>query len=360
MRDFNYSALAEKLWDTETVNYLSLIHEYKGKQDLYILQKPGEMARMAEITRFESTEASNRIEGIETSETRLKALAQGKATPKNQSENELAGYLDVLDTIFEKQDYIPVRSNYIQQLHHEMMHYTGNSAGGTYKTRQNYVQEIHADGSSFIRFTPVSPKETEACMNSICESYRKVIGEHRIDPLLVIPVFLADFLCIHPFSDGNGRISRLLTLLLLNQAGFQIGRYISLDRHIERTKEAYYDALAAASDGWYAGTNDQETFTKYMLGIILASYREFDSKMEALRLPDEKGNATVKASVTDIVRSAVQTRIGKFTKTELMSQCPTISRSSVEAALREMIANGEIQKFGSSRSTYYVRSDALE
>ena len=360
MREFNYSVLAEKLWDTGIMNYTNLIHEYKGKQDLYIRQKPAELEKMVEIAKIQSTEASNKIEGIVTTASRIQALVREKTTPRNRDEYEIAGYRDVLNTIHENKDYIPIRSSYILQLHRDLMQYTGSNMGGTYKNTQNYIQEKRADGTTFVRFTPVPPYETERCMNAICENYRKVIDEQKIDPLLVIPVFLADFLCIHPFNDGNGRMSRLLTLLMLYQAGYQVGRYISIEKHIERTKDAYYDSLALASQGWHEGKNNPEPFIRYMLGVVLACYREFESRVDVLSKPDENGKTLVKSSATEIVRAAVRSRIGKFTKTEIMNICPTISRSSVEASLRELIANGEIQRFGSGRATYYIRADAIQ
>lgn len=359
MREFNYSVLAEKMWDTETVNYTNLIHEYKGKQDLYIRQKPVELEKLVEIAKIQSTESSNRIEGIVSTSSRIQALVKEKTTPRNRDEYEIAGYRDVLNTIHENHDYIPVRSNYILQLHRDLMQYTGSNLGGSYKITQNYIKERRSDGTEIIRFTPVAPYETEPCMLAICENYQRLIEEQKVDPLLIIPVFLTDFLCIHPFNDGNGRMSRLLTLLMLYQAGYQVGRYVSIEKHIEKTKDAYYDALELASQGWHEGKGNPEPFTKYMLGVILACYREFESRVDALSKPDKNGKVLVKSSATDIVRAAVESRIGKFTKTEIMNICPTISRSSVEAGLRELIAKGEIQRFGTGRSTFYVRSDAL-
>ena len=359
MRKFDYCALSEKLWDTEILNYTNLIHEYKGKQDLYIRQKPVELEKLLEIAKIQSTESSNRIEGIVTTASRIRALVKEKTTPRNRDEYEIAGYRDVLNTIHENHDHIPLRSNYILQLHRDLMQYTGSNLGGSYKITQNYLQETRADGTTFIRFTPVPPYETEPCMHAICESYQRVINEQKIDPLLVIPVFLTDFLCIHPFNDGNGRMSRLLTLLLLYQAGYQVGRYISIEKHIEKTKDSYYNALELASQGWHEEKGDPEPFLKYMLAVILACYREFESRVDALSKPDESGKVLVKSSATDIVRAAVESRIGKFTKTEIMNICPTLSRSSVEAGLRELITSGEIQRFGSGRSTYYLRSDAI-
>lgn len=359
MRGFDYSFLENRLWDTEIVNYTNLIHEYKGKQELYIRQKPAELEKLVEVAKIQSTESSNRLEGIGTTSRRIKALMQEKTAPRNRDEKEIAGYRDVLNTIHENHDYIPIRSNYILQLHRDLMQYTDSALGGKYKVSQNYVTEKRTDGSEFIRFTPVAPYETEPSMIAACEAYQRAIDAHKVDPLLIIPVFLTDFLCIHPFNDGNGRMSRLLTLLLLYQTGYLVGRYISVEKHIEKTKDAYYDVLQEVSQGWHDGNSNYDAFIKYMLGVILACYREFEARVDVLSKPDENGKTYVKSSALDIVRAAIETRFGKFTKTELMNLCPTLSRSSVEESLRVLIANGEIQRFGSGRATYYLRSDAL-
>ncbi|MBQ4396173.1 MAG: Fic family protein [Clostridia bacterium] len=357
MKAFDYTLLAKQRWDTEVMNYTNLIHEYKGKQDLYLRQKPVELERLVDIAKIQSTESSNRIEGIVTTASRIQALVTEKTTPRNRGESEIAGYRDVLNTIHENYAYIPLQSNYILQLHRDLMQYTGNP-GGVYKNAQNYLQETKPDGTTFIRFTPVPPFETEPSVIAICDSYRKVTEQRLVDPLLVIPVFIADFLCIHPFCDGNGRMSRLLTLLLLYQSGYQVGKYISMEKHIEKTKDAYYDALERASYGWHEGQEDSEPFIKYMLGVILACCREFEERVDVLHQPGRNGKVPVKSSAIDIVRAAVKSRVGGFTKTEILNICPTISRSSVESGLRELIATGEIQKFGNGKSTYYLRSDA--
>ena len=359
MRTFDYNALADKRWDVETINYLSQIHEYRGKQQLYLRQKPAALERLVEIAKVQSIESSNRIEGIVTTSTRIQALASQKTTPRNRDESEIAGYRDVLNTIHENHEYIPLRSNYILQLHRDLMQYTGSDLGGKYKITQNYLQETMADGSTFIRFTPVAPYETEPSMIAICDSYQKALDQRKIDPLLLIPVFITDFLCIHPFNDGNGRMSRLLTLLLLYQADYLVGRYISIEKHIEKTKAAYYDALEAASQGWHEEQGDPEPFIKYMLGVILACYREFEDRVDALSKPDESGKVLIKSNATDIVRAAVESRIGKFTKTDIYNICPSLSRSSVELGLRELLKNDEICKFGAGRATYYIRTDAI-
>lgn len=360
MRTFDYSILAKKTWDNEILNYTNLIHEYKGKQDLYIRQKPTELDKLVEIAKVQSVESSNRIEGIVTTSTRIQAIVKDKTTPRNRDEYEIAGYRDVLNTIHESYKYIPLESRYILQLHRNLMQYSPNKEGGVFKSSQNYLQETREDGSTFIRFTPAAPYETPAYIDAICDSYRMTVSQNTVDPLLLIPVSITDFLCIHPFSDGNGRMSRLLTLLLMYQAGYNVGKYISIEKHIEKTKPSYYDALQLASQGWHEGKNDPTPFIKYMLGVILGCYREFEERVEVLSKPDESGRVLVKSSATDIVRAAVESKIGKFTKHDILIICPTLSRSSVEAGLRELLATSEIKRFGQGRGTYYLRSDALQ
>ena len=196
------------------------------------------------------------------------------------------------------------------------MQYTDSALGGQYKVTQNYLEETRADRTKFIRFTPVAPYETEPCVVAACNAYQKAIDGQKIDPLLILPVFITNFLCIHPFNDGNGRMSRLLSLLLLYQSGYVVGRYISVEKHIEKTKGAYYEALEEASQGWHEGNGNPDPFIKYMLGVILACYREFEMRVDALNKADENGKGLVKSSALDIVKAAIETRIGKFTKTE--------------------------------------------
>lgn len=358
MRDFDYTFLLNKNWDNEIINYTNLIHEYKGKQELYLRQKPVELEKLVEIAKVQSTESSNRIEGIVTTSSRIQALVRDKTTPRNRDEKEIAGYRDVLNTIHESHDYIPLRSNYILQLHRNLMQYTDSALGGKYKVTQNYLVETKEDGTQFVRFTPVPPYETETCVIAICDAYQKITDIQKIDPLLTIPVFITDFLCIHPFNDGNGRMSRLLTLLLLYHSGYIVGRYISIEKHIEKTKNAYYDALEESSKNWHEGNADYSAFIKYMLGVILASYREFEMRVDALSKPDESGRSLVKSSAIDIVKVAIETKIGKFTKTEILNICPTLSKSSVELALKKLIKQGEIKKYGAGKGTYYLRSEA--
>ena len=363
MRQFDYKKYKKYCWDNEILNYLSQIHEYKGKQELFLRQKPVEMEKLVEVAKVQSIESSNRIEGIITSSTRIGQLAREKTTPRNRDEREIAGYRDVLNTIHESYEYIPVSGNIMLQLHRDLMLYSETADGGRYKISQNYLKETKGDGTEVIRFTPVAPYETEPCINAICSDYNAMIEDASVDPLLIIPVFLHDFLCIHPFSDGNGRMSRLLTLLLLYKAGYIVGKYISIEKHIEKTKDAYYDALEAASAGWHEEEDDPTIFVKYMLGVILACYREFENRVNILSgttivsetETGKKKVITIKSKAYDIVKASVDAKVGKFSKREIVNICPSISEKSVEAALKKLLDEKYIVKHGSGKGTFYSK-----
>ena len=344
MRAFDYMFLRKKAWDNEIINYLSQIHELKGKQTVYLRQKPDVLEKLVEIAKIQSTESSNAIEGIRTTETRLRQLMQEKTTPRSRDEKEIAGYRDALNTVHENFEYIPLTPNYILQLHKIMFSHTDSAFGGSYKNVQNYISATTADGKTFTLFTPLAPFETPEAVQSLCDAYNLAVGEGKTDALLLIPCFIHDFLCIHPFIDGNGRMSRLLTTLLLYRSGYEIGRYISLEAKIADTKSDYYDALEASQTGWHEGNDDPTPFIKYLLGTIVAAYRDFEERMEL-----------VAPSPLDTVRNAIKTRIGKFTKSEIAGLCTSMSAASVERHLKALCKSGEIEKHGGGRSTYYIR-----
>ena len=344
MRQFDYTKLKDQLWDTEVVNYLSQIHEAKGKQMLYLRQKPEQLDRLVEIAKIQSTEASNEIEGIRTTETRLRQLMSEKAAPRNRDESEIAGYRDALRVVHESFEYTPLTPNYILQLHKIMFRHTDSAFGGSFKNVQNYISATNADGKAYTLFTPLAPYETPPAIQEICDAYNRAVGEGKVDPLILIPVFIHDFLCIHPFLDGNGRMSRLLTTLLLYRAGYEVGKYISLEAKIAKNKGAYYDALELSQTGWHEEKDDPTPFIKYLLGTIISAYRDFEDRMEIISPSSE-----------DTVRKAVESRIGKFTKRAITELCPNISASTVERNLRAMVNNGELEKQGAGKSTVYIR-----
>lgn len=347
MHQFDYSKLKESSWDGEVLSFVAQIREYKGKQELYLRGKPVELERLIEVAKIQSTDSSNRIEGIGTSSARMRDLVQERTTPKNRDEQEIAGYRDVLNTIHESYEYIPLKGDVILQLHRDLLAYTDKTFGGKFKNTQNYISETYTDGSSFTRFTPLAPLETPVAVDAICLSYQQARENQVIDPLILIPIFICDFLCIHPFNDGNGRLSRLLTALLLYQSGFIVGKYISMEQKIEKSKDTYYDVLDKVSSGWHEGKNDCIPFIKYFLGIVLNCYRDFETRL---------GSVESKSKAYEIVRKTVGNTLGVFTKTQILELCPSIGSSSVEAALKRLKEEGFILRQGSGRSTTYIRN----
>lgn len=346
MRTFNYSQIKDLKWDSDVLGLIAAIYKEAGKQELYLKQRPEELEKLVEIAKIQSTEASNAIEGIVTTNTRIKQLVAEKTTPKNRDEQEIAGYRDVLGIIHESFDAIPITTNYIFQLHKILYSHMNNPVAGRTKSVQNYISATYSDGRVKTLFTPLDPFETPAALESICNEYNRVIGNLEAEPLIAIPIFIHDFLCIHPFNDGNGRMSRLLTTLLLYRSGFYVGKYISLEARIAKNKDLYYDALAKSQIGWHEGTEDVVPFIKYLLGTILAAYKDFADRFALVE---------TKLSALEIVRRASMNKIGRFNKQDIREQCPSLSISSIEGALRKLIELGELKREGSGKSICYYR-----
>ena len=346
MRAFHFKAEYNQLLTPEVVAYLTQIHEYKGQQNLFIEAEADTLSSLLEVARIQSTEASNRIEGIITTDDRLKKIVREKTMPKTRSEKEIAGYRDVLATIHESHDYIPPKPSVILQLHRDLYKYSGKSIGGSFKNSDNVIAEELPDGQQLVRFKPVPAWETPEAIAALCNAFQETMQDAELDPLLLIPIFILDFLCIHPFNDGNGRMSRLLTLLLLYRSGYIVGKYISIEKLISDTKETYYEALQASSYNWHEGTNDYAPFVTYMLGILVAAYRDFESRIERL--------TTKGLSKPDRVREIIRNHLGKITKSEIVAQCPDISQITVQRALADLLKNGEITKLSGGRYTAYV------
>ena len=351
MRGFDYSKFEHQVWNTDILNLVAKIHERKGRQDLFVRQKPVELDRLVEIAKIQSTEASNKIEGIVTTSARMKQLFEEKTAPKNRDEDEIMGYRDVLNTIHESNAYIPVKPDYILQLHRDLLKRSGVSYGGKFKNVQNYISETKSDGMVVTRFTPISPFDTPEAVSNLCAAYERAVLSEKIDALILIPAFICDFLCIHPFNDGNGRMSRLLTLLLLYKSGYSVGKYISIEKQIEKTKDRYYNTLEASDEGWHEGKNNPVPFIRYMLHVILACYTEFEERVGLM------GESNAKSSAYDIVKKYAQEKIGTFTSAEVLEHCPMLGRSSVLAALKQLTAEGLIKRNGSGRSTFYIRAE---
>lgn len=346
MRDFNYSLISKKTWDSEILGYIAAIYKEAGKQEMYLKQRPEELEKLVEIAKIQSTEASNAIEGIVTTNTRIKQLVKEKTTPKNRAEEEIAGYRDVLNIIHESFDAISLTQNIILQLHKIMYSHMNNPMAGRTKNVQNYISATYPDGKVKVVFTPLDPFETPAALDKICEEYNRVIGNNELEPLIAIPVFIHDFLSIHPFNDGNGRMSRLLTTLLLYRSGFYVCKYISLEAKIAEHKDLYYEALGISQEGWNEGNDDPVPFIKYLLSIILAAYKDFEDRFKIIE---------EKLPAIDIVRKAVNNKIGWFSKQDIRELCPSLSVSSIEGALRKLIELGEIRREGNGKNNKYVR-----
>lgn len=346
MRDFHYTATREQKWDSEILGLIAAIYKEAGKQEMYLKQRPEELEKLVEIAKVQSTEASNAIEGIVTTSTRIRQLVEEKTAPRNRDEQEIAGYRDALNIIHENFDAIPITRNYILQLHKVLYSHMNNPMAGQTKSVQNYISATYPDGHTETLFTPLAPFETPEALDRICDEYNRVIGNMEAEPLIVIPIFIHDFLCIHPFNDGNGRMSRLLTTLLLYRNGFYVGKYISLEAKIAKNKDLYYAALRQAQEGWHEGTEDAVPFIKYLLGIILSAYRDFEDRFS---LVEQKKPAL------ETVRQATLNKIGRFSKQDIRELCPALSVSSIEGALRKLVASGELKREGNGKNTCYYR-----
>lgn len=348
MREFNYSKIKNQKWDSEIMGLIAAIYKEVGKQELYLKQRPEQLEKLVEIAKVQSTEASNAIEGIVTTNTRIRQLVEEKTTPKNRNEQEIVGYRDVLSLIHESFDVIPISRNYILQMHKILYSHMNNPMAGKTKNVQNYISATYPDGHTEILFTPLPPYETSEALDRICEEYNRVIGNMELEPLIAIPIFIHDFLCIHPFNDGNGRMSRLLTTLLLYRSGFYVGKYISLEAKIAKNKDLYYDALSKAQNGWHEGKENAVPFIKYLLGTLLSAYKDFEERCALVG---------TKLPALETVRRAAANKIGRFTKQDIRELCPSLSISSIEGALRKLVDLGELKREGAGKNTCYYRVD---
>ena len=346
MRNFDYTKAAEKLLTPVIVQMLGILHEYKGRQNFLVEVHPDEVKALVDVAMIQSTGASNRIEGIFSTDKRLAELVRMKAEPHDRDEQEIAGYREVLATIHENYEYMTPSANVILQLHRMLYSYCENITGGTYKNSDNVIAETDAAGNQKARFIPVPAWQTPDAMNEMCSCFSQAWNEDKTDKLLLIPMFILDFLCIHPFNDGNGRMSRLLTLMLCYKAGYVTGKYISIEMLIEKSKETYYETLQSSSYRWHENENNYEPFVKYYLGVLIKACNEFESRVEYLRY---KG-----ISKPQRIRAVIEQKAGRITKKEIMNLCPDISRVTIERTLTDLVKNGCIKKVGAGPSTGYV------
>ena len=346
MRRFEYGQIQSLSWDMDILSLIAGIYRANGKEEVLLSQSPAILDSLVQLAKVQSTEASNAIEGIVTTSTRLRQLVADKIIPRNRDEQEIMGYRDALNVIHERYDSISLSRNHILQLHKILYNYQFNARGGQLKSVQNYISATYPDGHTEGLFTPLAPYETTEALDQICTEYNRVVGNGEVEPLLAIPIFIHDFLCIHPFNDGNGRMSRLLTTLLLYRSGFMVGKYVSLEAKIAANKDMYYAALRESSDAWYGESSSPRAFIRYWLQMLLAAYHDFE---------DRSALIVNSGSVMNQVQAAIDRHLGAFTKQDIREWCPNISDSTIEGAVRTLVKKGSIQRKGGGRSTYYVK-----
>ncbi|KAB7791387.1 Fic family protein [Bifidobacterium leontopitheci] len=353
MRGFDYIASAASLLTPRTTSLLTAIHEEKGRRNTQSV-RPDILATLTTVARVQSIDTSNRIEGISTSDRRLDAIVADKVTPRNRAEEEIAGYRDVLAVIHESHDYIPPTPNVILQFHRDLFRHTPLAFAGRFKDTDNIIVERDATGESRVRFAPLSALATPELVSRICDAYAEALRDAHTDSLLVTAMFTLDFTCIHPFNDGNGRMSRLLTLLLLYRNGYDVGKYISVEHLIEKSKDTYYEALAASTTGWNDGTNDYAPFANYLLGVILAAYKEFDTRISIASGPGHTSDGSRPTKAQRIAR-LIDNTLAPLSKADIIAKLPDISVTTVERTLKALQDDGVIMKIGSGRATRYAR-----
>ncbi len=347
MKSLTPSYLEGLSFHSEQVSVLRALGEFRGKQELYARQTPETLKSLQTVAVIESVESSNRIEGIEAPRERVQAVVLKRSRPSGRSELEIAGYRDALEMIHESAQYMSFRVNIVKQLHGLLYRYVAQE-GGRYKATQNDIVERLPDGTiTRVRFRPLSPVETPQAMEDLCSRYHEAIHDLQVEPLIAIPLAVLDFLCIHPFADGNGRTARLLTLLLLYHFNYRVGHYISLERLFEQTKEGYYRSLEASSQKWHRAEHDPYPWLQYFWGILLAAYKEFEQRVTSVR--GDHG------SKSDMIRAAVKRRLAPFAISEIERELPHVSRDLVRLVLRQLRDEGVLRSTGKGRGAKWVK-----
>lgn len=329
------------------VRSLRLLGEYRGKEELYRAQMPQALETLRQVAIIQSTESSNRIEGVTAAPRRFRELMAEKTRPHDRSEQEIAGYRDVLNTIHANHGGMGLTPNLVRQLHRDLFKYT-DQLGGEWKDSPNRITERHPDGSLAVRFEPVAPHLVPGAMDDLHAQWKERLEAREVDALLLIPTYVLDFLCIHPFRDGNGRLARLLTLLILYQAGYDVGRFISLERLVEESKESYYDALHASSQGWHQGEHSLRPWTEYVLGVLIAAYRELEQRIGSM--------TAARGAKTEMVLEAIQHFQGDFSAAELQAQCPHVGIDLIRRLLGRERKAGRLERLGGGRGARWRRN----
>lgn len=323
------------------------IAEYKGKQELYAKQSPQVLKTLLETALIESAESSNRIEGVTVDHARLKPLIIGHSKPRDRSEEEVAGYRKALELIHTKHKNLRITPETIKELHRLCRGESWDA--GKWKEKDNDIIRKHADGRVEVIFKPVSAAKTPEMMKQLCLSYEHSISQLKYPDLYAVACLVLDFLSIHPFRDGNGRVSRLLTLLALYQHGFMVGKYISVERIVEQSKETYYETLNKSSQKWHEAKHNVIPWFNYFLGTVLAAYKEFEERAENIK--------PGRGAKTQIVTQAIERQVGEFAISEIERECSGVSRPMIRVILEGLRAKGKIEVLGTGRSARWRKRD---
>ena len=346
MHIFDYGKPLELLLSPEIISLIVAIHEYKGRQEYLLTAKEEVLGALEEVSREKSVAASNRIEGVSTPEYRLRDLFDDDDKPRNEDERAICAYRECFTYVLENYETLRPTPEDILNLHRKLFKQL-SASGGSWKSEDSTITEIDGEGRESVRFRTVIATETPMAMNLLCDAYNKAIDLGRFNPLLLAVVFVFDFLCIHPFQDGNGRMSRLLALLLTCHSGYMVGKYVSVDKIVEETRADYYEALRASSRGWHENTNNLKPYVEYILGVILKAYQEFAARLDGLVYEH--------TSKSDRIRNVIAAAEGAISKREILEKCPDISVVTVAVALKRLCDEGVIYKTGNGRNAAYVR-----
>lgn len=344
MKSFEAAFIERQPITQNLLRTIRLIGEFKGKESLYTEQFPQVLETLRQVAIIQSTESSNRIEGVTAPPARIQALVAEKTTPRNRSEQEIAGYRDVLNTIHANYANMPSTTGVVLHLHRDLYKYVGPE-GGRWKPADNTIAEILPDGTRVVRFQPVPASATPEFMERLHEWFGDMWQSGEVERLLLIPAYLLDFLCIHPFSDGNGRMARLLGLLLLYQASYAVGRFISLERVIEESKEGYYESLYRSSQGWHEGQHSLLPWTEYFLGVLVAAYGEFEQRVGLL--------TTARGAKTQMILEAVRYLPDGFRMADVERMVPNVTRDMIRVVLNRLKKEGKIRREGAGRGAVW-------
>ena len=346
MRSFEHGYLYETPLSHSLVMTMRALGEFRGRQVIYSRQSPEVLETLRRAALVQSAESSNRIEGVTVALERLPGLIAKTTKPRDRSEQEVAGYRDVLAEIHAHHDRLKLSPNLIKNWHRMVYRYTSEK-GGEWKKKDNAIIEIRPGGRQVVRFQPVSALATPKFMDRLIALFHQALEEGKADPLFLIAAFVLDFECIHPFIDGNGRIGRLLTLLLLYQSGYEVGRYISLERIVEESKETYYETLNKSSQGWHQAEHDLRPWWNYFLGTLHAAYKEFEARVGTI--------TSARGAKREMVRNTIRRLPERFNIGDLIQECPGISRPTLKRALAELSQQKKIRPLGKGPNAQWER-----